>query len=73
MLGVVVFSRVVKGHKPSVIQDTDTLVPSFGQFNLSQNNNLSLHTNSTNCINWLKYEGVLISPYPDQEGNKLQW
>jgi hypothetical protein len=51
MLRVVVFSRAVKGHKPTGIQETDTLVPSFGQFNLSQNHKLSLHTNSTNCIN----------------------
>jgi len=34
------FSRVVKGHKPSVIEDTDTLVPSIGQFILSQNHKL---------------------------------
>jgi len=72
MLRVVVFSRVVNGHKPSGIEDTDTLVPSIGQFNLSQNRKLSLHTNSTICIHWLNYECVLISPYPDQEGNNLQ-
>jgi hypothetical protein len=35
MLRVVVFSRAVKGHKPSVIEETDTLVPSIGQFKLS--------------------------------------
>jgi hypothetical protein len=35
MFRVVVFSRAVKGHKPSVIEDTDTLVPSIGQFYFS--------------------------------------
>jgi hypothetical protein len=51
MLRVVAFSRAVKGHKPSVTEDTDTLVPSIGQFNLLQNRKLSLHTNSQICIN----------------------
>ena len=62
MLGLVVFSRAVKEHKPSFIEDTDTLVSSIGQFNLLQNLKLSLHTNSTIYINCLKYEGVPISP-----------
>ena len=44
-------SRAVKGHKPIFTEDTDTLVPSIGQFNLSQNRELSLHTNSPICIN----------------------
>jgi len=45
-LRVVVFPLVVKGHKHSFIDDTDTLVLTFGQFNLSQNRKLSLHTKS---------------------------
>jgi hypothetical protein len=40
-----------KGAQASVIEDTDTLVPSIGQFNLSKNRTLSLHTNSSICIN----------------------
>ena len=44
-------SRAVKGHKPIFIEDIDTLEPSVGQFNLSQNRELSLHTNSTISIN----------------------
>jgi hypothetical protein len=44
-------SRAVKEHKPTVIEDTDTLMPSIGQFNHSQNRKLSLHTNSTIYIN----------------------
>jgi len=50
MLRVVAFSRVVKGHKPSVIEETETLVPSIGQFIHSQNLKLSLHNNSPICI-----------------------
>jgi hypothetical protein len=45
MLRVVVFSRAVKGHNPSVTEDTDTLMPYIGLFNHSQNCKLSLHTN----------------------------
>jgi len=41
MFRVVVFPRVVKGHRPSFIEDTDTLVKPIGQFNLSQNRNQS--------------------------------
>ena len=42
MLRVVAFSRAVNGHKPSVTEHTDTLVPSIGQFNLSKNYKISL-------------------------------
>jgi len=45
MLLVVFIPLVVKGHKHSFIDDTDSLVLTFGQFNLSQKRKISLHTN----------------------------
>ena len=54
MLGDVardVFPLVVKWHKHSFIKDTDTLVLTIGQYNLSQNRKISLHTKSPICIN----------------------
>jgi len=45
------YALVVKGHKNSIIEYTDTLVLTIGQFNLSQNRKLTLHTNSSICIN----------------------
>jgi len=50
-LRLVVFPRGLKGDRPSIIEDTDTLVSSTGQIILSQNRKLSSHTNSPICIN----------------------
>ena len=39
MLRVMFYALVVKGYKNSFIEDTDTLVLTIGQFNLSQTAN----------------------------------
>ena len=40
MLRVMFYALVVKGHKNSFIEYTDTLVLTIGQFNISQNGKL---------------------------------
>jgi len=45
------FFSSIKRQNTSVTEDTDTLMPSIGQFNFSQNRKLSLHTNSPIFIN----------------------
>jgi len=48
---ILYYPILVKWHKHSFIKDTDTLVLTIGQFNLSQNRIISLHTKRPNCIN----------------------